>query len=296
MPDLPNLTAADVAATVPGASDIRHVEDGGQKVVFRATIGGETYAVKFALVREPLGADEESSEDVASTRARREVETMRDCTSPHMVKLGPVGLTFGEIAGQKVLYFTEEFIPGSSLREILQKRETFSPDEIVRLGLHITDAIRAVWDLGKVHRDIKPGNIIRRDNQGYVLLDAGLVFDIAGPSLSAGYLVGTPRYFSPEQLDYSSRRSGLDFRSDMFSLGVTMYEMATGQHPFASAGLGMDTTFARILNDDPVPPRDIIGDAFPERLQDIILRMLEKSKHLRFRTCDRLLNALGEVR
>jgi len=125
------------------------------------------------------------------------------------------------------------------------------------------------------------------------LLDAGLAFDIVGESLSIGP-VGTPPYFSPEQFDFSNRRTVMDFRSDLFSLGVTMYEMATGQHPFWTRGENSRSLFNKITMLNPKPPNEIIPD-FPEELGDIIMRMLGKSPHLRYRRCQQLIDALNEI-
>ena len=217
------------------------------------------YAIKFISCPEELEQQDDESSDEGEdnfepeviTRAKREIETMRDCTSDHMVKLGPIGLEFIEIDGQKLAYYTEELIEGCDLKVILDQNQKLLPEEIIRLGLDVCDAIENLWDIGKVHRDIKPGNIMQRALGGYVLLDAGLAFDVAGESLSGGFTVGTQVYFSPEQFNYSSRRSGLDFRSDMFSLGVTLYQMATGRHPFCSRGDTSQTFFNKVTNESP---------------------------------------------
>ena len=294
MPDLPNLTPEQVAAILPVATNVEHVGSGGQKIVFRATLEGETYALKFALVPADIDSEEVPFAEV-TVRASREVETMRDCASPHMVKLGPIGLTFREIEGQNLLYFSEEFIVGRDLKQILRDDGPFSPSEIIKLGLHITNSIKELWDLGKIHRDIKPGNIMRRNDTGdYVLLDAGFAFDVVGESISAGLPVGTPTYFSPEQFDYRSRRTVLDFRSDIFALGVTMYELATGQHPFWSVGESSQTLYTKVKAHDPPSPSSI-AQGIPEDLGDIILRMLGKSPHLRYRKCDNLTSALQDI-
>lgn len=287
------LTREQVATVVPTAKGIERVGRGGQKVVFRASLENHVYALKFAPV--PTGVDtDDVPESEVSVRASREVETIRDCTSPHMVKLGPIGLCFTEIEGQRFLYFSEEFIAGRDLRVALEQDGPFSVQEVVKLGVHITDAIKCLWELGKVHRDIKPGNIMRRDGTGeYVLLDAGLAFDVVGESLSAGLLVGTRPYFSPEQFDYSNRRI-LDFRSDMFALGVTLYEMATGRHPFWRPGDSGKTLYAQVNNHDPDPP-STIAPGIPAALDEVIVRMLAKSPHLRFRKCDQLLTALQAI-
>ena len=296
MRDLPNLTPQQVAQLLPQASEIEQAGAGGQKVVFKGTIAGKQYAFKFAKAPE-LPEDLESEEfpmsDVA-VRAQREVETMRDCASEHMVRLGPVGLTFDTIDGQSLLYFSEEFIVGHDLRTILHADGKFETAQVIKLGLHIVDAIHALWDLGKIHRDIKPANIMRRESgNDYVLLDAGFAFDVIGESLSIGP-VGTPPYFSPEQFDFTNRRTVLDFRSDLFSLGVTMYEMATGQHPFWTRGESSVSLFNKILTYNPTPPSGIVPD-FPKELSDIVMRMIGKSPHLRYRRCQQLLDALNGI-
>lgn len=296
MSDLPNLTPEQVARLIPQASDIEPVDAGGQKVVFKGTIAGQQYALKFAKVPE-LRDDVESEEfpmsDVA-VRAQREVETMRDCASPHMVKLGPIGLSFTTIDDQSLLYFSEEFIVGRDLRTILRSDGRFEPAQIVTLGLHIVDAVHALWELGKIHRDIKPANMMRREgNDEYVLLDAGFAFDVVGESLSIGP-VGTPPYFSPEQFDFTNRRTVMDFRSDLFSLGVTMYQLATGQHPFWSPGDTSRSLFNKISTHNPERPSTCVP-GFPEGLDDIILRMLGKSPHIRYRRCQQLIDALSQI-
>lgn len=293
---LPSITHAQVASLIPEAADIQPVGRGGQKLVFRCTIDSAPYALKFAKVPElpeEMETEDFPMSDVAA-RARREVETMRDCRSAHMVKLGPVGLSFANVDDESVLYFSEEFIDGRDLRTILREDGRFPPAETPTLGLHIADAIKALWELGKIHRDVKPANIMKREPDGdYILLDAGLAFDVVGESLSIGP-VGTPAYFSPEQFDFSSRRTLLDFRSDLFSLGVTMYQLATGVHPFWEQGDNSRSLFDKITNFTPQPPSALVP-GFPESLDEIILRMLGKSPHLRYRRCDQLIQALSEV-
>lgn len=291
MPDLPSLTPEQVAALVPNASNIKEIGRGGQKLVFQGTINGQIYALKFAKLSS-VGlndVDDPMTNDTA-IRARREVETMRDCDSPYMVKLGPIELSFTTVNAQQILYYCEEFIEGRDLRKI-QEDGRMSVGEVARVGRNIGSAICSLWSLKKVHRDIKPANIMRRSANGdYILLDAGLAFDVDGESISQTP-VGTPAYFSPEQWDFGSRRTVLDFRSDMFSLGVTMYFLATGIHPFWSQGDGITSIFAKITQLVPTPPSQLVS-AFPEQLEDVILRLLGKSPHLRYRKCDQLISAL----
>lgn len=290
--------ANQVNGAIASVANAKEIGRGGQKIVFSCRIDGEDYAIKFIKcpdeLENPEDEEGEEFEPEVITRAKREIDTMRLCTSEHMVKLGPIGLEFVEIDRQKLAYYTEELIEGTDLKVILDSKSTLPPDELVRLGLHVCDAIKCLWDIGKVHRDIKPGNIMQRAEGGYVLLDAGLAFDVTGESLSGGFTVGTRKYFSPEQFDYSSRRSSLDFRSDMFSLGVTLYELATGVHPFYTRGNSSETFFNNVTSEPPKPISELVG-GFPEKLESVILRMLGKSPHLRYRKCDLLTNDFSEA-
>lgn len=294
MPNLPTITAQQVAEVITGVTNVEHIGQGGQKVVFKAVLDEGENVFKFISLPVDTDSVEAPLVDVTA-RARREVEIMRDCTSRHMIKPGPIELTFAKLEGQDLLYFSEEFIDGRNLKEILTETGPFSADEIIKLGLQIADALKELWDLGKIHRDVKPSNIMRRREGGdNVLLDAGLAFDVIGESLSAGFVVGTPMYFSPEQFDYSSRRTVLDFRSDMFALGVTLYELATGQHPFWGPGISNDTFYANVRTQDPPSPTTIRDD-LSNQLSQVILRTLGKSPHLRYRKWEHFIGALNQL-
>jgi len=289
---LPDIDPAGVQALIPLASEITEIGRGGQKIVFRAVIDDEPQALKFLLLGKILEDDEEETISVQA-RADREVSIMRDCVSPHMVKLGPIGLEVAVLGNQRLLYFSEELIEGPDLAAAISI-EPLDTALTIELGLQIGDAISELWKIGKVHRDIKPGNIMRRSNGTFVLLDAGLAFDTRGESISVGAIVGTFAFCSPEQFDYSNRR-GLDFRTDQFSLGVTMYLACTGQHPFMQRGMNMSAIYSGIMNHEPPPP-STINPTIPAELDEIVLRMLGKSPHLRFRKMDQLLDSLRSLK
>jgi serine/threonine protein kinase len=305
MSQLPILDCDQVQTLVPAANNIVKVGAGGQKIVFAGDIGEKKYALKFATVPDDIDLeqfenDEIDMEDTAIAssavvaRAKREVETMHDCDSNYMVKLGPISLEFRKLNDQNLIFFSEELIDGKDLRDHLKSLGPLSVDEVTKLGIQIADAIEALWKLKKVHRDIKPGNIMySEERKDFILLDAGLAFDVVGESLSI-LPVGTPPYFSPEQFNFVNRRSVLDFRSDLFSLGVTMYEMLTGTHPFFSPGDNSNALYNKILNEQPVSPIDIRDD-IPQKLNRLIMRLLGKSAHLRFRNCGTLIESLKNI-
>lgn len=299
--DLPNLTEADVQGAIAGIEAIDAPLRGGQKLVFPCTISGQQCALKVMLTNQsgPEGGSPEDASfeglDEVTARARREVEIMGRCDSPHVVKLGPLPLTAADIRGQSVVYFSEEWIDGRDLKAIIRDDGPLPLTQVVNLGKHVTEAVGVLWSLAKIHRDIKPGNIMRRDATGdFVLLDMGLVFDLRDVSLTpAGLLPGTWMYFSPEQAEFANKRQ-MDFRSDLFSLGIVLYEAATGRHPFWEHGMSAPETLSRILGSSAVGPSAHRSEIRPE-MDEVILRLLAKRPHLRYRTCADLIAALDAI-
>lgn len=291
----PQLTLEQVQSLLPSASDIQEVDRGGQKIVFSGIIDGRKYALKF-MAPNPSQVGEQNSEflDDVTSRAQREVETMQQCSTPHLVGMGPIGLNITDIAGEPIIYFSEEFVEGQNLRSYYQSNGVFSVPELIRLAFHMSEAINSIWQFSKIHRDIKPGNIMHRDDNGdFVLLDMGLVFDLQDESLSV-CPVGTPLYFSPEQMDFNNRRTTMNFRSDLFSLGIVMYEMATGTHPFIQGATTTWDVLGNIANAAPQFPTTLRTD-LPQKLSDIIMRLLAKRPALRYRSIELFQRALREV-
>jgi serine/threonine protein kinase len=136
--------------------------------------------------------------------------------------------------------------------------------------------------------------MLRYDTTGFVLLDMGIVFDLGDISLTpTPYIMGTVGYHSPEQLFYEGRRS-LDFRSDLFSLGVVLYEASTGINPFTCNCANKEQIISNTLRLNPQRP-SLIRDEIPDSLNEIILRMLSKQPHLRYNSCDELMNRLRSI-
>ena len=132
------------------------------------------------------------------------------------------------------------------------------------------------------------------DRSRFILLDPGIAFDLFGPSLTRIPIpVGTMAYLSPEQMDPYRKRT-LDFRSDLFAIGVVLYEAAVAEHPFMSVGTTPSQVLAGILTGTPRTVADRI-QGFPPDLSDLISRLLGKAPHLRYRTCDRALAAIEEI-
>jgi Tol biopolymer transport system component len=204
----------------------------------------------------------------------------------------------GEIDGQQ--FIATEFVDGETLRERM-KRARLNVPETLDVATQVAGALAAAHRAGIVHRDIKPENIMVRPD-GYVkVLDFGLAklteqHEPAAPfvttdkvDVSSGLVMGTVKYMSPEQ----ARGQSVDQRSDLFSLGVMLYEMVTGQAPFR--GESTDALIKSILKDQPPRLIEQLPDA-PQDLQPTIGKALAKDKSRRYQTAEDLLVDLKAIR
>lgn len=297
---LPSLTESDIRSAIPSIESIGEPRSGGQRVVFPCMISGKKYALKVMLAKRPIqeNALDDYTDEIlneVTARARREVAILHDCDSPYLVKPGLLPLTSETIGDQSVIYFTEEWVDGESLKDIISREGRLSLDQVVKLGKNIAEAISEIWSLRKIHRDIKPGNVmLRKATEDYVLLDLGFAFDLEDESLTSfGQVPGTMIYFSPEQADFT-RKHQLDFRSDLFSLGIVLYEAAVGFHPFYSRGMSKRDALTRILTSRAEPPETHHAD-IPLQLSTVIMRLLANQPHMRYRSIDSFISAIDSI-
>ncbi|MEO8452983.1 MAG: protein kinase [Gemmatimonadota bacterium] len=233
------------AATVLKAQDIKH---------------GRLVAVK--LMRGDLshfgGAD----------RFAREIAILATLQHPHILSL----LDSGVIDEQP--YYVMPFVAGESLRERLSREQRLSVQDAVRLILEVCDALRYAHEFGIVHRDVKPENILISGRHALVA-DFGVarttaVGDSDGRYTTAGIALGTPTYMAPEQ---AAADPSVDHRADLYAVGILMYEMLTGQPPFA--GEAPAQVLALHMTQMPVSP-DVVRPDLPPSLAKIVMRCLAK--------------------
>src|SRR5438105_9507317 len=246
---------------------------GGMGTVYRATHLLIERPVAVKVLNPRLVADETAKE-----RFRREARAAGRLQHSNAVAV----TDFGETE-DGLVYLVMELLEGRPLREVLAHEAPLDPARAVSLMLQVAAAVEAAHEAGIIHRDLKPGNIflVQRPTAPYVVkvLDFGIAKlapgGHAGPHdtlTGTGVMIGTPRYMSPEQCDGAQ----LAPASDVYSLGVILYEMLTGQTPFTGA-----TPLSLALkhsSESPRPPRELVA-AIPPALEGVVLHALEKSPH-----------------
>jgi eukaryotic-like serine/threonine-protein kinase len=186
-------------------------------------------------------------------------------------------------------YLVMQYMEGPTLRERIETEGQLDSSEVARIGLQVADGLAAAHRAGLVHRDIKPANIIFDRAQGRAkIMDFGLARGAALPDgiTETGTILGTPEYMSPEQVREPDR---IDARTDVYSLGVTLYEALTGEVPFRGAP---HMILQQILNDDPRPPRRL-NDKIPRDLATTCLHCMHKEPARRYASAGALAEDLA---
>ncbi len=209
-------------------------------------------------------------------RFRREARAAGSLGHPNIVTIYDIG----EDAGR--LFVAMEYLEGPTLRQVLQMEHLLPPHRAVEVALQVLAALSFAHSRGVVHRDVKPDNVHLMADGTVKLTDFGIARILTEPSVTAaGQVFGTPSYMSPEQI----AGRPVDHRSDLFSLGVMLYEMVAGQKPFT--GDTVVTITYQIMNVQPPPP-----PAMSAVLWEVLRRALEKDPDRRFGSADEMAAAL----
>src|SRR5439155_16305057 len=238
----------------------------GMASIFRAT---DLHTGRQVAIKVPR--PEMESDPVFFERFRREEEIGKKLDHPGVMKV------FTE-DGRSQLYMVMEWVEGRLLRQILNEQRKLPAERAVRIALHLCGALDYIHSHGVVHRDVKRENIMVDAEDRVKLIDFGIAANVGSRRLTFAKLsqiMGSPDYISPEQV--KGKRG--DARSDLYALGVMLYEMLTGRVPFTGPN-AFTIMNDRLLN-NPVPPREIDPEISPQ-LQEIIYRALERDPRQRY--------------
>jgi eukaryotic-like serine/threonine-protein kinase len=246
---------------------------GSMGVVYQGfdPIIGRTVAIKTMLTEGLAGPEFQEYK----ARFQREAQAAGVLAHPNIVTV----YDFGEDNG--VLYLAMEFLEGKSLEQLVEEQHLLPVETIVPIFEQVCGALDHAHRNKIVHRDIKPANIMVLDNGLVKVTDFGIAKMMSMGMTQAGQILGTPNYMSPEQV----KGRPIDGRSDIFSLGVILYELITGEKPFG--GQNITTVIYKIINENPPPPRELDA-TIHMGLSYVIQKSLAKNSDERYQTCREL--------
>lgn len=250
------LTIDEINGTLP--SNIRitnHIKSGGQGAVFKGTCDGHDSAIKVFHAGDP---------EIAK-RIERETQFLIEAQNKNLVKVkNRIQINLRSTEFVVVVY---EFIAGGDLLDNYRSSLPLDEKLVAKIGLDISNAIKCMWENSNriVHRDIKPENIVKRGSDEFVLVDLSYARHINLSDITVFGTRGTVGYMAPE---HAIGRKNLTFKADVFSLGVTLYCLSTGHHPFKNQQPIAEVSFAPIRTLNP---------KISTALESLIHQMLAKS-------------------
>ncbi|MDO5754711.1 MAG: Stk1 family PASTA domain-containing Ser/Thr kinase [Tissierellia bacterium] len=256
---------------------------GGMAKVYKAK---DTILNRYVAVK--VLKDQYMDDDDFLKKFAMEAQSAASISHPNIVSVYDVGSS--SIDNKKYNYIVMEFVNGTTLKEIIQKEGPLDPDEVAKYGVQIAEALDCAHRNNIIHRDIKPQNMLIDSEGNLKVTDFGIARIASTSTITyTSTVLGTVHYISPEQ----AKGKFIDEKSDIYSLGVVLYEMATGRVPYdASNAVGIAL---KHIQDDLIPPKEY-NDGIPDGLNQIIIKALEKDSADRFISASEIKEALEDYR
>jgi cell division septation protein DedD len=268
---LPETAALNIPSRYEVLSE---VGKGGMGIVHKVRDRETDEIIALKILRPEIAGDPAMQENL-----RREVCLARKVTHKNVCRIHELNRSNGAV------FISMELVEGESLQSMLQRVGTFSWTDAVNMALQICAGLREAHLQGIVHRDLKPTNIMVDASGGVKVMDFGIARQFQGTGQLTNTMVGTPAYMAPEQLEMKR----VDARTDIYALGLLLYEMVTGVQPFTG-----ETPIAvalKHLREQPTRPRELMP-TLPAHAEEIILKCLRKDCAKRFQSVDALTTAL----
>lgn len=270
-----NLTTSVKLALANKYELLEKVGEGGMAVFYKARQINLDRIVALKVIHQNLVYDKEFLD-----RFHREARIAASLNNPNIVTIYDEGNEKG------VHFIAMEYLEGIDLHSLIKQEGRLTEEETIRIAISISEALDYAHKKGIIHRDVKSSNIIITQEGRIVLTDFGIARAVSGTKSSlSGSVIGTPEYMSPEQAEGKQ----IDGRSDLFSLGVVLYECLIGSPPFKADN--PLTTIYQIINSNPKPVVDFRSDV-SDWLNSCIKKVLNKNPRARFQTGNEFRNAL----
>jgi eukaryotic-like serine/threonine-protein kinase len=234
--------------------------------------------VAIKTIKQPDAEDAEAQEEFA--RFKREAQAAGRLSHPNIVGV----FDYGETA--EIAYIVMEYVDGTTLKHVVDKKERFELAEVVRLMDGLMNGLQYSHDRGVVHRDIKPANIMLTKAGEVKIADFGIARIESSSMTQAGTMLGTPSYMSPEQFMGQT----VDSRTDLYSSGVMLYQLLTGEKPFEG---GLTAIMHKVLNTEPPPP-SALSVTVPYSFDLVVQRAMAKRPEDRFASATEFARALKD--
>ena len=256
---------------VPGIRILHLIGEGGMSRVYLASRESDDEPLVVKILRSEVTSDQN-----ALDRFLEEYALLERIRSPHVARIHGHGLSEGHA------YLVMEFFDGGDLSKRLSGKP-IPPEQALKIFRELMFALGDIHETGVLHRDLKPQNLMFRNDGSLAIVDFGIAKHVdAIDRTSHGEIVGTPRYMSPEQV----QGRALDLRTDIYSAGVLLYQMMTGQHLFAGE-TAVEVALHHLNTPPPPLPQSL------ERYQRLMDKLIEKDRDARFRNADEVLGFLS---